>query len=148
MIAIYSIVVFVAYVVFIARKYGVQLSISETARTLGKNRWMFSIWLWLWLFPLLLIAPNDLWYLAIMVEIFVGAAVMFWRHKLESTVHIAASVGGIALGLISVGLAYGFLWVLWVLFVMALFAIGSKNKIWWVEVIAFLGIVLPLIFNK
>ena len=144
---IFSIVVFLSYVLLIARKYGVQLSISETARTLGKRKYIFTLWLWLWLFPLVFVAPNDLFIGAIMVEIFVGAAAMFWNHKLEKTVHMVASIGGIALGLLSVGFAFGFAWVFWVLAIMGITLLATKNKIWWIEIIAFLGITLPLIFN-
>jgi len=150
---IYALIIiwFFAYCYLIARYFGVQVSISQTYYTLNDHKnglgAFFVIWLWVWLIALATASPNYWYNIAIGIELFVGAYPAI-QHKPTSTLHIIASYAGIVFGLVGASVYLGLWW--YALPVIALAALAKylkmPNYIWWVEVLAFLSIISPLLF--
>jgi len=144
----FSFVVFTIYWILIGSVFGVQKSISETARTLKRHRKGYEIFFFLWgmlfLFPLL--GAVDLWVfnIAIMLEGLLFAAYAFWKHPFINRWHLVGSYGGIALGLVASGIMVVWWYPLIVLAVFGLIRWRVNHYIWWVEVVAYYAIVVPV----
>lgn len=142
------IAVFVSYIGMVWYKFGVLPSISESFyRFSGNNKWYFTLFCWGIAFPAIIIGSTPLMFLAGMGIAFVGAATMF-KEKLTGAVHFT----GAAIGIIASQLAiyfdfnqpiinYGAITVMVLIFTSKNII---KNYIWWIEIVAFMSIILAL----
>lgn len=140
-----------SYLFIIARRFGIPPSISDTYYVLDRHRKLlgnlFVIWLWIWVGMIWQYAPN-LWIEAsAAVIMWVGAARDFRRNKLTLRTHEISAVVGIVLGYVGLTIA---LWSsAWIIIIplsvgtMTFIALVSRtrNKIWWVEIVAFITII-------
>lgn len=150
---ILSAIIFAIYPAWIAIRFGVKKSISITHYTLEKwkknSGFIFTIWLWAFLGLLFQHVPNDFYIVAIMIEFFIGASPAFWRYwkGQEWKVHMVASYGGIIVGLIGSAIAVGWWYPIPALAIAATIRFTCpKTYVWWIEVLAYYAIVLPLFF--
>lgn len=149
MIALFIMLIcFFGYTGFIAIKYGVQTSVSESYYRLQRNlQWLFTIATWGYALPAMFIGleitGNGLVFLAGSGIAFVGAAPSFHKLGMERTVHTVGAIVGI-----TAMLAFLFVvgaWYYPILFgVLSLIAFffDKKNLVWWVETAAFISITL------
>jgi hypothetical protein len=149
-------VVFVAYVLFIWLKYGVQKSISDSYYILPKNiNFLFTLFCWGFAFPAVIIGVgltnNFLMFLAGGGICFVGAAAAF-KQELTKTVHMIGAYSGVAFGQLSIFFDFHLYYVniIFIVSVLIIQLLPSKlvqNKIWWQEILAFLSICYVLGVN-
>lgn len=137
-----SLVVFVAYFMYIYTKFGIQPSISDSYYKLRpKQQWMFTVALWGFAFGLMPVATeiHGLFFGATAFIMFVGTAPQFAQEGMQRTVHMVGAIGGVAMAVIAFLLA-GYIWigVFMALGIAALTWINVPNKTWWVETYAFL----------
>lgn len=141
---------FFGYVGFIAIRYGVQSSVSESYYRLPRNlQWLFTIATWGYALPALVIGldltGNGLVFLAGAGIGFVGASPAFKGIEMEHTVHMVGAIVGITAMQIFLCVV-GFWWItLGFAVVSGLLFIWektSKHFIWWVEIAAFVSIAL------
>lgn len=139
-------VVFFSYISYVALKYGIQKSISDSYYRLSDSMlWLFTVATWGYAIPAIIIGVgfSPLAFLAGAAICFVGAAPMFKNSKMESQVHtISAVIGIIAIqAFISlvlnpyitfmfIGLSMLALWIPYL----------KQNKLWWIEIFAFLSL--------
>ena len=148
-ITIASLFGFLAYII---AKYGILPSISDSFYSL-KNGWIFSLVLWVVSASVLVISlmlnTSILLPIACVGIVTVGAAPRF-KEKRQGIIHVVGAVGGIGAGLASMWVDFG-LWYIVAIFV-AIFIIVKfskvKNKTWWVEVGAFLAIIVGIFIGK
>lgn len=142
-------IVFILYPLWIYYQFGVKFSISETWYTLEKNDrnsgFIFVAWLWLWIVLLMfsgITQKSELLLVALIIEAFIGSAPAFKRIKQENLVHMIASIGGIAVGIIAIAITVSWVWAVCLLATFLIIRIlNSKTYIWWIEIVAFYGIV-------
>ena len=153
---IWMIAAFVIYIGWIWIKFGIQPSISDSFYALqdryGKGSlipWIF--WLFLiniaWpLFPLLNF--NGFAFFSITGLVLVGAAAQFRLGKGTEIPHIIGALSGIILAFLSIGIVFkgwAFAWLPGYLLLVGLFnLIKIRNYTWWVEIVAFIMIILAL----
>ena len=141
--------VFLAYVIYIWIKYGVQKSISESYYCLPKKKnWLFVAFTWLFAFPAMILG-NSYWMLfAGGGIVFVGAAAAMHTFPTRA-VHLTAAISGMILGC----LAMIFQFHMWYLVPAIVGAIGiaalvdKKHLMWWTEVAIFVAICIALGFS-
>ena len=148
---------FFGYVGYIAIRYGVQSSVSESYYRLPKSlRWVFTLVTWGYAFCAIYIGleltGNGLVFLSGVGIGFVGAAPLFHkeaegsgRSTLEGIVHMVGAIVGITAMQIFLCVV-GFWWI------TLLFAVVSgllfiwkrtySHYVWWVEIAAFMSIAL------
>ncbi len=141
-----STVIFLSSAIIIAIKYGVQKSISESYYRLpNKQKALFTLALWGFSIPMIIVGGSIgsiFLFLAGGLIALVGAAPAFKGLLMEYRAHMFGAYGGILLGLIAL-LTFG----MWELVVIAAVVsivtkLTVKNYIWWIEIIAFITIVL------
>ena len=141
--------VFIAYVTYVVNKFGIPDSISDTWYLLGRNGILFSLFCSV-LGACMLYQGNDKTMFFVFSGVglaFVGGATMFkWQGAYTDRIHYAgASIG--------IGCALGGLWLDYgdprpmVVFIPLAILIGGlkpKNAIFWMEIWAFVCIILGL----
>jgi hypothetical protein len=138
--------IFIIYVAFIWKKFGVLQSVSDSwykLKELG-GLWykLFTLFCWGLAIPMLFQSdnPSSLFVYSGAGFAFVGAATMF---KLKDTfvpyIHFGGAAVGIILALLGIGLErYG--WLPLIVFGIATILIKLlkvKNSTWWIEIVAF-----------
>jgi len=141
--------VFLAYVIGIWAKYGVQKSISESYYCLPKNKnWLFVAFTWLFAFPAMILGNSLLMLFAGGGIVFVGAAAAMHTFPTRAW-HLTAAIGGMILGCIAMVVQFH-MWYLLpaILVAMGLAAIFDKKSLmWWAEVAIFIAIAVALGFS-
>lgn len=142
-------------------KYGMSISISSTYKFLkGIEKPLFSFVLWITALPIMIVGidlSEGLWsqflfFFAGAGICLVGAAPSFWTSKMEHTVHLIGSYGGIGLGMIACLVNLFSVWTAILVGVFGLFALLTlylklKNHIYWIEVSAIVIVCLILLIN-
>lgn len=144
---LFSMIVFVAYNAYIIIKYGMQDSVSATYYNLSlRDRWLFSLFIWGFALPLGIAGSTPLMVAGAMVLCFVGSAPAFRNDKMELDVHMAGTIGGIALAFASLLFEHKY----W--FLVVIFAAGSvyirykwKHYTLYVEWLAYLLIAVGVL---
>jgi len=143
-----QIVVFVTYVAYIYRNYGVLTSISASSYELkGQARYTFTMFCWLIGFPIFFQDFGILGFFAAAGLMFTGATTDHGSTSAYTKqVHMVGSIGAIALLFIAI-MVDGY-WVIPGLFIAScLPVLKSENKIWWIEIFAFIWILFYLIIR-
>jgi hypothetical protein len=152
-------VAFMAYLIWIVVRFGIQPSISDSFYALREQYGESSLIPWLfWLFliniswPLfLLLQFNGFAFFAMAGIILVGAAAQFRRGKSTEIPHVVGAVGGIALAFLSIGFVFGawaWIWLpAYIMVVGILNIVRITNYDWWIEVMAFIMIVIALMVH-
>ena len=139
--------IFVAYVIFVMIKFGIQKSISESYyRFPNSMRFIFTLALWGFAIPIIMlggISESVLLFLAGGFIVLVGAAPAFKGLLMEYKAHMLGAYTGILLGLTSLIVDFGSWEIVAIAVVLAiLLKIFSKNYIWWIEILAFFTILV------
>lgn len=144
---IISAVIFVSYTQFITFKYGIQKSISESYYDLPRNwQFIFTLTLWGFAFPVIIAANTALLFLAGGLICLVGAAPAFKKQAMEYKAHMIGAYGGIILGFSSLVYDYKlYSLVLISVVAMIILRFSVRHYIWWVEVTAFITILLGIL---
>ena len=145
---ILMLIIFLSYTSFIWIRYGVQQSISDSYYRLQQDGlgWIFTLFIVGFAYPAAIIASNVWITPAAFLIMLVGIARAFKASKLLHTLHMIGAYGGVGLSMIGIWVSYG-MWYLTVLFVIAsliLIIFKVKNRIWWIECLAFLIMCLAL----
>jgi len=144
---IISAAIFIGYVQYIALKYGIQKSISESYYDLPR-RWQFIFTLTLWGFaiPIMLVGNSTWFFLAGGLICFVGAAAAFKDWAITYKVHMVGAYGGVLLGFIGI-LGDLHNWYIASIAIMSIIIIWftSQFKIWWIEIVAFAAVWLSIL---
>lgn len=145
-----QIFVFLWYVSFIIRNFGILPSISDSWYHLpNRQKLYFTLFAWGLSVPMLLY--GDLWFFLSGVGFgFVGAATQFkLDDKFTPIFHFAGASLGIFSALAGIGYVYQD-WtpmVLFLLFSVVMIIFNLKKIIWWIEILAFAMVVMGLINN-
>jgi len=138
--------VFITYVGFIWSKYGVLPSISDSYYELPKQiNFLFTLFCWGFAFPAVIIGldltDNFLMFLAGGGIMFVGAAAAF-KQELTDTVHKIGAFGGVIFSQLSIAFDFKMYYVNVIFVVLGLLILLTKikNRIWWLELVAFSSI--------
>lgn len=138
--------VFIAYVLYIMTKYGIQSSISESYYVLPKNRnWMFVLFTWLFAFPAMILGDSYLMFFAGGGIVFVGAAAAMHLQPTK-TIHFIGALIGMVLGSIAIITQYHMWYLLPAVFVgIGLAAVfDKKHLLWWTEISVFSAISIAI----
>jgi len=144
---IISLVVFISYLAYVLIKYGIQRSISDSYYRLTKiDGWMFTIATWGYSFPLIFAANGDgILFLAGVLICAVGAAPD--ATGADKGFHSAFAEGGIAVALAWMIFHVWFVAVPTILLIALIYYKKYRNHTWWIEVVAYLSIVLSIYLN-
>lgn len=142
-LAIISAILFAIYLFCMAKLHGVQPSISDNYYV-SKHPWTFTLAMWTVAFmmlPPMLSATTETFQFAAFLSCagiaFVGAAAAY-RQSLSNTVH---TIGAVIAALFAVIWAYTICPPLPTIAILAVFNIllsKASNKIYWIEIIAFI----------
>lgn len=147
-LTIIQLVIFLLYVGFIVKHYGILPSISDSWYVLpSRHNFLFTLFTWGIGIPMFLY--GNVWFaLSGSGLSFVGAATQF-KDKIALTkeVHYIGAVVGILGALIGIIVEYGnyLPLVLFVFLAISIQVSYMKNKIWWQEIVASLLILFGLI---
>lgn len=142
-----SISVFTAYLIFILVKFGVLKSISDSYYHLKHKIW-FTLALWGFAFPAIIAGDTALMFLAGSGIIFVGVAFDF-KESMTKIVHYIAAGLGITFGMLSLLFDFDLPWVeIGFIAGSCLLYLFVKNRIFWIEVLAFYTIIISLILKS
>lgn len=136
--------VFSSYNVFIVAKYGVPYSVSKSFYKLHNNfRFMFTIMLWGFSFSIFMSSPSVLMFMAMGCMFFVAASPQVNEKRIK-LVHVIFAVSGTACGLLSIVFDDGNYWVFGGIIVgVGILALKKpKNYVFWLELVAFYGIII------
>ncbi len=151
---IFVVLSFVGYISFIVNKYGVLPSISESYYKMKDDKLfgggLFTLFIWSLSLPLIIIGDTPLMFFAGAFLSFVGAASAFKDLKMTKRVHTIGAVGGIGFGFLSMIIDFQLFELTYFMVVLSLslFLLKTKNLIWWVEILAFVLIILGLFIAK
>jgi hypothetical protein len=139
-----SIAIFCTYVAFIWGKYGILPDISTSYYRMGMKPY-FTFVMWATGFTALIgtVEQSGFMFASASGIMFVGAAAAF-REQLTSTVHYLGAVGAILFGLVA-HLTLGNYIPVAIFFLGAIPLLYAPNKIWWIEILAFLCITIPFV---
>lgn len=147
---IFMLTIFVSYVGYVWNKFGVLPSISESYYRLPDNlKKMFTFFCWGFSFPAIilgtLLTDNLLMFVAGSGIAFVGAAAAF-KERMSDKVHTIGAVIGVVLSQLSILLDFRMYIVNLIFVALSLILIIGrvKNKVWWIELIAFTAICVVL----
>jgi hypothetical protein len=141
---------FVSYVFYIAIKFGIQRSISQSYYVLpNKQKILFTLFIWGISLPIIVIGATPLMFFSGGMMMFVGAATSFKDGKLTFNVHMTSAFGGIILSQVSTIVDFN-MWYLTLLFgIISLILFLLKVKyFWWIEMLAFISIIITLGANR
>ena len=143
---IIMLLVFITYVSFIWRNYGVLPSISESYYVLPKSeKLLFTLFCWSFAIPAMILgsslAGTPLMFLAGIGICFVGAAAQF-KQELIKEVHTIGAFCGILFSQLSIAFDFKMYYVNVIFVVLGLLILLTKikNRIWWLELVAFSSI--------
>lgn len=151
---IFVVLSFVGYISFIVNKYGVLPSISESYYKMKGDKLfgggLFTLFIWSLSLPLIIIGDTPLMFFAGAFLSFVGAASAFKDLKMTKRVHTIGAVGGIGFGFLSMVLDFQLNEITFFMLLgsLILYLLKIKNLIWWVEILAFVLIILGLFIAK
>lgn len=151
---IFVVLSFVGYISFIVNKYGVLPSISESYYKMKSDKLfgggLFTLFIWSLSLPLIIIGDTPLMFFAGAFLSFVGAASAFKDLKMTKRVHTIGAVGGIGFGFLSMILDFQLNEITFFMLLgsLILYLLKIKNLIWWVEILAFVLIILGLFIAK
>jgi hypothetical protein len=156
-LSIVQILIFVSYISFIILKFGILPSISESwyrLRELGGVWSSLFTWFCWGLGFIILFQTNGnspLFFLSGVGLSSVGVATMFkLKDDIQSYIHSIGATIGIICALIGIGIER-YIWlplIDFVILAIIFYIFVDKNKIWWIEIIAFLSIGLGLLFTS
>ena len=134
--------VFIAYVLFIMIKYGVQKSISESYYALPeKQNFLFVLFTWLFAFPAMILGNSWLMFFAGGGIVFVGANAATRKHPTRA-IHLLGAISGMLLGGIAMIIQYH-MWYMTagVLALMPItYFLDKKHFMWWWETLTMIAI--------
>jgi len=153
---IIQILSFVLYIGYIIKNWGILPSISDSYYLLPDNRkFYFTFFCWGVGFPLIIL--NNVWFLLASIGlIFLGVASDYkicenkvQNNKILWWIHHVGAVFGILFSLLGIWVHYDKPYYLFVFLILTLGIIKLKlnNKIWWVEIAAFILILSGLLFK-
>jgi hypothetical protein len=151
---IFVVLSFVGYISFIVNRYGVLPSISESYYKMKDDKLfggsLFTLFIWSLSLPLIIIGDTPLMFFAGAFLSFVGAASAFKDLKMTKRVHTIGAVGGIGFGFLSMVLDFQLNEITFFMLLgsLILYLLKIKNLIWWVEILAFVLIILGLFIAK
>lgn len=136
---------FIGYVFYVSFKYGIQPSISESYYRFPVNqKYWFTLFCYGVAFPAMILgitlSNSVLMFLAGASLAFVGAASRFKEWIVTHNVHMISAVLAITLSTIAIIIDFKMLYVSLIFIVLSMGAMFLKNKIWWIEILAFLSI--------
>ena len=138
--------VFVSYVLYIALKFGVQKSISESYYILPKKQnFLFVLFCWLFAFPAMILGNSYLMFFAGGGIVFVGAAAAMHDFPARGW-HLTGAIGGMILGCLAMILQYQ----MWYMVagvagaILLAYLLDKKHLMWWAEVAIFTAISVVL----
>lgn len=144
-----SIIIFVSYIFFIIKKYGILPSISESYYSLPeKLKFLFILFCVFFSVSIISVAHNPLIFFAGSGICFVGTAAQF-KKRLPKKVHYFGAISGILFSQLSIFLDFDLLYVnlLFISISSLIFFLRKKyfkNYIWWIEILAFLSILYTI----
>lgn len=151
---IFVVLFFVGYISFIVNRYGVLPSISGSYYKMKDDKLfggsLFTLFIWSLSLPLIIIGDTPLMFFAGAFLSFVGAASAFKDLKMTKRVHNIGAIGGIGFGFLSMIIDFQLFELTYFMVVLSLslFLLKTKNLIWWVEILAFVLIILGLFIAK
>lgn len=137
--------IFLTFLIIVTTQHGILNSISQSWYEL-KEKVLFSLFCYSLGFLHLFHEPGNIWYmLAGFSLVAVGAATRFKDGKYTTAIHVGGAILAIVLSFIGLwlkGIWFGpFLTAgTWLTFKM----FKLKNRTWWVEVVAFVSIMISL----
>ncbi len=144
--------VFISYVYFIFKKYGVLFSISSSWYELPKDKWwLFTMFTWGIGVPALLLAitlNQPLWGVVGMLMCITGISGAVKQDMTINLVHNIGALGSILVGclaLILIGWWYSLVGLVLITILFRIFKLN--NFVWWFEISSFLLIESGLIFK-
>jgi len=148
-----SLLIFSTYVITIWIKYGILPTISDSYYILPDNRKiLFTLTLWAFSLPVIIVGATtsgiNIMFFAGASICFVGASPLFKEH-FEGRVHYVSAIIGIVLGLTSLWVNFGLgeLVVTSVLLMLTIRILVKNNYTWWIEILAFLTIIIGLLLT-
>jgi hypothetical protein len=143
----YSALIFFAYLFIVYKRFGILPSISSSYYKL-KHKAVFTFFIWSIAIPMIIIGSSPLMFWAGAFMAFVGASPAF-KHELEGKVHIVGAVGGIVLGFLSMWIEVHLYYLPIIMAVSTLYMTLKpiKNHTWWIEVLAYLLIIVGLVIR-
>lgn len=152
---IISIATFITFIVSVALLFGFLPSISDSHYKIKEytNAPFFTLFCWLTSFPLLIYwieySKNDwdfLPFIACAALMFVGVSPLFKDDELERKVHsISAVICLVSSYAWSIFFGNMYLGISFLILSIPLYFIISKNKIYWIEILAFVNIYTQLL---
>ena len=140
--------VFVTYITITGIAFGILPSISASYYALKNplQKLGFTLFIWGFALPLIPLSTTLFGFLAGGFIAFVGAACAY-KQELTEKVHIVGAVGGILFGLLYIIVDLGQWQVAFitVLPIAALALLKPNNKTYWIEIVAFVGIMLGIL---
>jgi hypothetical protein len=142
-----SLTIFVSYITFIIINFGILPSISDSYYKLSLNsKFIFTLAMWGFAFPIIMLSENGLLFFSGAGICFVGAAPLF-KEEFEGLIHRIGAITGIGLGLLALIIYYNsyYLVLLYVLIFLIIYLSKVNNRIWWIEILSFLTIIIGLL---
>lgn len=143
--------IFLSYIIFLMIRFkGPLPSISESWYKLGyPGDILFTLFCWILGFTMAFRGDiSSLFFFSGAGLLFVGAATMF-KNKITSTVHFIGAGSGIIFALLGILSAYGNPYPIigWVIITLLIYLLKVKNHMWWIEIAAFLGVIIGLFIS-
>ena len=142
-----SFCVITLYLLYIVYRHGVQVSISATYYKI-KHKPLFSFVLMFTAFPMMILASTSLMVLAGFALFVVATSPAFMRDESVRKVHTYSAFIAIVLTTLSIIIDFDMWYMVLPLVVFALAialkAIKVANRIWWMEIVAFIQIYITL----
>lgn len=150
---IISIITFISYISFVWIKFGIQKSISQSYYVLEKFnlQFLFTLFIWSYSIPTLILGleltSSILMFISAASICFVGAAAAY-KEKLTNTVHMISAAIGITFCQLSIIFDFH-MWYITLIFLLSssIPLLLSKNKLWWIEIFAFISIIITFILK-
>lgn len=140
---LYSLIVFISYIEFTIKQGLIADSVSATYYNL-KRKWIFSFFIVSSAFPLVYIVQSWKMFIAGGLICLVAAAPAFRNTKREEIAHMIGASGGFALGILDITLmGYWYITIAGTI-VARLVQKYAKYKVYWVEVVGYFIIWIPL----
>ena len=150
MLTIIQLLVFTSYVTFLLIKFkGPLPSISDSWYKLdGLQKYLFTVFCWGLAIPLLYQGNSStlLFFLSGSCLAFVGVDTMFKDKDFTKYIHFIGAGAAITLAFLGIGLEY-YNWIPMIgcaISIIAIKFLKIKNPIWWIEISAFLFIIIGL----
>ena len=150
MLTLLQISIFLSYIVYILYTFKKPLpSISDSYYQLdGYKSNLFVAFIWALGITMTQQEPSLLFFFSGVALSFVGAACMFkWTSAGVHIVHYISAVSAILLALVGLGIVNS-MWlplIIWAVFTIIFKLLKITNFLWWVEILAFLLIIIGLL---